>query len=594
MESVEKYLIKFVNNPYNDEINYELAYAYECEEQYAAAVSYYLRCAEFTEDNVIAAEALIRLSLCINNQEGRDEKSLYFIKHAITASPNSIEPYYIASLYFSWRSGNIPEQRMWLDSYTYACMGINILENNLQTKPFKNSIGYDKHDIYYQKAWTGSKIGKIDEAREIYTHILSTFDINENVRENVENIKNELPEPTHPIISYSRDKIDKLKFKFENSDKIKSNFSQIYQDMFVLSMYNGKSDGAYLEIGAGHYDYGNNTYLLEKDFNWNGISIDINKHYTDIFNNNRENNCLCADATKIDYLELLDNNYGSTNIDYLQLDCDPPNITFDILTKIPFNKYKFGVITYEHDFYNDTTGKYREKSREFLKEKGYKLIAGNISPYKDNYPFEDWWIHPELIDENIYKLFERDEDIPINGEKYMLSNNKSIITSTHSVFEMDNQLTTINKSIITFGTDYLFKNQKIRFKQQAADINFFDSIIIEDEDTIKPLIKDHEDFIKNNQRGYGYWLWKPLIIKRQLEKMTNNDILFYLDSGSSIINNNIHKLNNYIDILQNKDIIVFDDRHRLNKQFTKRNVINEFNLNENILNSPIIEGGCII
>ena len=70
---------------------------------------------------------------------------------------------------------------------------------------------------------------------------------------------------------------------------------------------------------------------------------------------------------KIDYIKLLNENYKSTNIDYLQLDCDPPNITFDILSKIPFDNYKFGVITYEHDHYNDITGKYREKSREFLK-----------------------------------------------------------------------------------------------------------------------------------------------------------------------------------------------------------------------------------
>jgi hypothetical protein len=35
--------------------------------------------------------------------------------------------------------------------------------------------------------------------------------------------------------------------------------------------------------------------------------------------------------------------------DYLQLDCDPPSVTYDILTKIPFDEHKFAVITYEHD-----------------------------------------------------------------------------------------------------------------------------------------------------------------------------------------------------------------------------------------------------
>ena len=209
-------------------------------------------------------------------------------------------------------------------------------------------------------------------------------------------------------------------------------------------MHNGKNYGTYLEIGAGDYKYGNNTYLLEKEFDWSGISIDFNKAQVETFNNIRKNKCLCKDATKIDYIKLLNQNYESTNIDYLQLDCDPPNITFDILTKIPFDNYKFGVITYEHDYYNDNTGNYREKSRNFLKEKGYKLIAGNISSYKDKCPFEDWWVHPELVDENIYKLFERNDDIPINGEKYMLTKSKYI---QHPIFEISNKLTTIKNHI---------------------------------------------------------------------------------------------------------------------------------------------------
>ena len=247
----------------------------------------------------------------------------------------------------------------------------------------------------------------------------------------------ELPEPSHPVSVYSNDKLSSLKFNFEKCNKIENNYSQIYQDMFVLSMNNGKNKGTYLEIGAGDYKYGNNTYLLEQEFDWSGISVDINNVCVDGFNNIRKNKCLCKDATKIDYIKLLNENYKSTNIDYLQLDYDPPNITFDVLSKIPFDNYKFGVITYEHDHYNDITGKYREKSREFLKEKGYKLIAGNISSFKDKCPFEDWWIHPDLIDESVYKLFERDEDIPINGEKYKYMLTKKEILNKNNDISID-------------------------------------------------------------------------------------------------------------------------------------------------------------
>jgi hypothetical protein len=189
--------------------------------------------------------------------------------------------------------------------------------------------------------------------------------------------------------------------------------------MFVLSMNNGKKDGTYLEIGSGDPIYGNNTYLLETKFNWSGISIDINKISCNNFMEKRDNECLNMNALEYDYLSIM--KYGNI-IDYLQLDCDPPNITYEILLKIPFDEIKFGVITYEHDYYNDKTRSYRKKSREYLNNKGYKMIVGNISPDRNNNPFEDWWIHPDLIDESIYNQFIHKEIDYINGEDYMLMN----------------------------------------------------------------------------------------------------------------------------------------------------------------------------
>ena len=47
----------------------------------------------------------------------------------------------------------------------------------------------------------------------------------------------------------------------------------------------------------------------------------------------------------------------------------------------------------------------------------------------------------------------------------------------------------------------------------------------------------HSKFIKNNKRGYGYWIWKPYIILQTLNKMQDNDILLYADAGCEIINN---------------------------------------------------------
>ena len=60
-----KELLQLINDPYNDMNNFELAYSYEGIGQTASALSYYLRCAEFTENDDLAYECLLRMSLCL-------------------------------------------------------------------------------------------------------------------------------------------------------------------------------------------------------------------------------------------------------------------------------------------------------------------------------------------------------------------------------------------------------------------------------------------------------------------------------------------------------------------------------------------------
>jgi hypothetical protein len=50
------------------------------------------------------------------------------------------------------------------------------------------------------------------------------------------------------------------------------------------------------------------------------------------------------------------------------------------------------------------------------------------------------------------------------------------------------------------------------------------------DDEFKLNFKD----ILREQRGGGYWIWKPYIIKKHLDKINDNDILIYMDAGCSI------------------------------------------------------------
>ena len=200
MEQIKTCLAKYISEPCNPEYNYDLAYSYEEEKQYSAAFSYYLRCAEFTKNNVLACEALLRCSFCIHAQKQRDAKELYFIKQAICASPSSPEPYYIASLYFSYRSSNVPEKRMWLDSYMYASLGLNILEAG-QLSKFIHPVYCNKTEFYYQKALCAKHLGRLVESQSLFKIVLTQLDSTNPSYEALKNICNELTEPIAKLSS---------------------------------------------------------------------------------------------------------------------------------------------------------------------------------------------------------------------------------------------------------------------------------------------------------------------------------------------------------------------------------------------------------
>ena len=91
--------------------------------------------------------------------------------------------------------------------------------------------------------------------------------------------------------------------------------------------------------------------LLEKKFGWRGVSFELDDSKVEFFNLRRKNKCICTDATSFDYKALFDERNYPKQIDYLQLDIDPCEATFETLKKLPLDDYRFSVITYEHELY---------------------------------------------------------------------------------------------------------------------------------------------------------------------------------------------------------------------------------------------------
>tara|TARA_B100000963_G_scaffold171100_1_gene148880 strand:- start:1804 stop:2454 length:651 start_codon:yes stop_codon:yes gene_type:complete len=203
---------------------------------------------------------------------------------------------------------------------------------------------------------------------------------------------------------YQKD-YERLKTKFSGAENIKENYSQSMQDMFVLTMLNGKRNGIYVEIGADRPKIISNTYLLETEFDWSGVSFEIDGDKVIEFNKVRRNKCICEDAQFYDYRYLFDERNFPKQIDYLQLDIDPAHQTLQALANLPLDEYRFSVITYETDVYRDGAD-IQEEQAVILKSLGYQLVSKNVMC--EGNPYEDWWVDPNVISEDVWKPFRTD------------------------------------------------------------------------------------------------------------------------------------------------------------------------------------------
>ncbi len=395
---------KYILDSNNGKNNFNLGLYYYQQSQWASSLSFFLRAAEIDLDKDLIYESLLFVAKCISNLGRRKVTELSLWNNALRFCPTRPEAYLFISQYYE-SFGKFSEAQ------SFAKIGLEFKDNHV---PLDSKIGYDHYyQLLFQEAICDWNLGQGKSARNKLLKLgKSIYPFNAFYKELIQKNITSLGSSGDPFLPYDNSMSNSLRYKFADYEKIEKNYSQTFQDMFVLSMLNGKKDGRYLEIGSADPYYGSNTALLE-ELGWTGLSLEILEREVEKFKEHRTNEVILCDATKYNYQSL------DGDFDYLQVDCEPPATTFDILTKLPFDKIKFSVITYEHDHYTDMDSAYREKSRNFLKEKGYIMVVGNIAP-DDTSTYEDWYVHPECVDPVILDIMKQDNDKIKNAKKYML------------------------------------------------------------------------------------------------------------------------------------------------------------------------------
>ena len=183
--------------------------------------------------------------------------------------------------------------------------------------------------------------------------------------------------------------------------------SEAGQESFVLNMLDEKKNGYYVEIGAFESRKTSNTYLLEGAYDWKGVALEIVLEHAREYNSNRNNPCLCADATDFDYLGYFVEHNFPKQIDYLQVDIEPASQTLKALKQVPLEHYRFSVITFEHDlYYGPENIAVKQEQKELLTSLGYELAVENVMVDAPGWPlreFEDWWIDPKVVSKEKYQ-----------------------------------------------------------------------------------------------------------------------------------------------------------------------------------------------
>lgn len=193
---------------------------------------------------------------------------------------------------------------------------------------------------------------------------------------------------------------------------MKNSKSQLDQDLWVLEKTNNKRNGFFIEAGACDGIFLSNTYLLEKEYNWNGICCEPSKNYHKDLRKNRDCNIshlllydesgetkefhdagefsgvkeslnekdelYRAILSQSHYLvetislnNLLDK-YGSPrNIDYISLDTEGSERR--ILSTFDFNKWDVFSWSIEHNTARRYDGgAYLDELILFMRERGYE------------------------------------------------------------------------------------------------------------------------------------------------------------------------------------------------------------------------------
>ena len=162
--NIEMLVYDLSRDPFNPDLNFDLAEEYLALNQTASAVSFYLRCAEYSgASNLKAYISLLRMAQCFEDQKGREYSVSNCLYQALAYDDTRPEAYFKLSQYHE-KAGN------WQEAYAFAVLGLGWAQ--YEDPELSHKVGYfGDYCLLFQKHvaawWIGRKNESLEGLREL-------------------------------------------------------------------------------------------------------------------------------------------------------------------------------------------------------------------------------------------------------------------------------------------------------------------------------------------------------------------------------------------------------------------------------------------
>lgn len=151
-------LMDYINDPHNPLKNFKLGYDYERLGQTAAAVSFYLRAAEKTDETFLQYECFLRLARCFELQKNRNFTVTGLFQRAITIEPTKPEAYFFLAKHHLDTGDH-------QSAFLYSTIGMSLYKPN--DNEFVSKVNFsDIDELLYIRAISGWYVGFYNQSKQ--------------------------------------------------------------------------------------------------------------------------------------------------------------------------------------------------------------------------------------------------------------------------------------------------------------------------------------------------------------------------------------------------------------------------------------------